>query len=139
MTVLRRREQEIFLCLVDTVVAPAGDLPSARESDALTALDAHLRAAPRINRIGLRAMLRVTDVLPRLHGAPALLHHLDRPARTAALDRLRAGRTTAPVVKALQATAHMTYYGDDRVMRSLGYDADAVVARAAAVRQEHEC
>ena len=30
--------------------------------------------------------------------------------------------------------AKMAYYGDDGVMRSLGYDADAVVARAREVR-----
>jgi hypothetical protein len=62
------------------------------------------------------------------------LRRLSPAARAAALDRIERTAAGAGLVKAVRGIAHLSYYGDDRVMRLLGYDADAVVARAAAVR-----
>ena len=37
-------------------------------------------------------------------------------------------------MKLMKGIAFLAYYGDDRVMRGLGYDADAVIERGRAVR-----
>ena len=99
---MTRGEAARVTALVEEAVGPGGDLPPVRETDAVAAFDAWLRAAPRLNRLVLRGLLRAPWV-----------------------------RTTHEVL--LRVAAHC-YYGDSRVMRSLGYDADAVVARAAALR-----
>ena len=98
---MTRREAERFAALVEDAVHPGDDLPAVRDTDAVAAFDALLRAAPRPNRLLLRALLR-------------------RPR----------GALREPL---LRLAAHC-YYGDAAVMRRLGYDADAVVARAVGVR-----
>jgi hypothetical protein len=92
-------EAKRFAALVEATVHPAGAMPAVAQTDAVAAFDAFLRAAPPINRLALRAMVRwglAKDLIGRV-------------------------------------AAHC-YYGDPRVMLALGYDADAVVARAAGVR-----
>jgi hypothetical protein len=37
-----------------------------------------------------------------------------------------------PLVQALRGLAHLAYYGEDEAALALGYDADAVLARARA-------
>jgi hypothetical protein len=98
-----RREAERFAEFVERDVQPGGDLPPVRETDAVAAFDAWLRAAPRANAWLLRAALLVHPYL-------------------AALDDV------------LHRVATHCYYGNPAVMRRLGYDADAVVARAAELR-----
>jgi len=68
-----RREAELVAALVDEVVRPGGALPPVAQTDAVAAFDALLRAAPRPNRLVLRAALRararlapLDDVLCRL-------------------------------------------------------------------------
>ncbi len=134
--VLGRREAGIFTCFTDVVVAPAGDLPAVAETDALQALDAHLRAAPAVNRAGIRAMLLAVEVGPRLLGRGSRLRTLAREDRVTAVAQMSRHPALGPAVKALQSLATLCYYGDDRVMRLLGYDADAILARAAAVREQ---
>ena len=58
LATLSRREASIFACVCDTVVAPEPLLPPVRETDAVQFLDRWLAAAPRLNRIGLRALSR---------------------------------------------------------------------------------
>jgi hypothetical protein len=101
---MTRREARRFAALVEEAVHPAPDLPPVDQTDAVAAFDAWLRAAPRPNRLLMRALLLV----PPRHAGPIgeLLHRL----------------------------AAFCYYGDAGVMRRLGYDADAVVARAAELR-----
>lgn len=96
---MTRGERRRFTALVERTVRPAGALPRVEDTDAVAAFDAWLRAAPRANRLALRALLR----------APV--------GRAATL---------------LERLAAHCYYGDDAVMRALGYDADAVLARARA-------
>ena len=87
---------------IEAAVAPAPPLPPVAETDAAAAFAAQLAAAPRLNRIAIRALLA---------------------ARAA---HLPLGRAEEP----LRALARMSYYGDLRVMRALGYGPDAVVRRA---------
>ena len=60
---LSRREASIFACVCDTVVAPEPLLPPVRETDAVQFLDRWLAAAPRLNRIGLRAPFYAAELL----------------------------------------------------------------------------
>jgi hypothetical protein len=100
-----RREAGRVRALVEQAVHPGADLPAVRDTDAVAAFDAWLRAAPAPHRLLLRGLLCVPE---RAAGGPAreLL---------------------------LRLAAHC-YYGDAQVLRQLGYDADAIVARATAVR-----
>ena len=127
------REANVFACLVDTVVAPGGPLPPLARTDAMEFLDGYLAASPRLNRIGVRALLHALEVSPRLLGYGARLRGLPVERRLAFLDAV--GRTPAgPAVQGVEVMAKMAYYGDDGVTRTLGYDPDAVVARAREVR-----
>ena len=101
---MTRGEARRFAALVEQAVHPGPDLPPVAQTDAVAAFDAWLRAAPRPNRIAMRALLRVPS------------------------------RHTGPLGELLQRLAAFCYYGDAAVMRLLGYDADAVVARAAELR-----
>jgi len=94
---------------------------------------APLASAPSINRGGLRVMLLAVELGPRLSGAGARLRALPRERRAPALAALAHGRSGKPLL-ALYALAKLAYYGEDPVMRRLGYDAGAVVERARALR-----
>lgn len=127
------REASAFACICDTVVAPAPPLPPVAQTDAAFAFDRTLSASPPLNRAGLRAMVVALELAPLLTSGRRL-RRLPPAARAAALDRIERTAAGAGLVKAVRGIAHLSYYGDDRVMRLLGYDADAVVARAADVR-----
>lgn len=128
MIPLTRREADIFACLVDTVCAgPAA--PSA-----LGAFEHTLSRAPRVNRVGLRALLYAAELAPRLMGRGARLRRLAPADRRAALTALTHGRVGGPF-EGLAALAKLSHYSDDAIMRSLGYDADAVVARGRELRR----
>jgi hypothetical protein len=129
------REANVFACLAETVVAPGGGLPPLARTDALSFLGRYLRAAPRLNRAGLRALLLAVEVGPLALGYGARLRRLRPADRVAYLERLDRGRL-APLAQALEMLAKLAYYGDDGVMRSLGYDADAVVERGRRLRRE---
>jgi hypothetical protein len=101
---MTRREARRFAALVEHAVRPGTELPPVAQTDAVAAFDAWLRAAPRPNRLFMRALL----LLP--------------PERS------------GPAGELLVRLAAYCYYGDVAVMRRLGYDADAVVSRAAALR-----
>ncbi len=135
LTVLKPREASIFAALVDTFVAPVPPLPPVHHTDAAFALDANLAAAPAPNRIALRAALLTLEIAPLALGRGRRLRRLDAAARTELLATLERGPLTG-AVKGLRALAHLSYYGDPEVMLLLGYDADAVVARAAALREQ---
>jgi hypothetical protein len=89
-----------------------------------------------LNALGLRALLYVCELSPRAVGLPRRLRALAPAQRAAALERLE--RSRRPPVKALvkliRGMAMLAYYGDDGVMRRIGYDPDAVLARARALR-----
>lgn len=133
LTVLRPREASIFAAFVDAVVAPTPPLPPVGATGAARALDANLAAAPAVNRLALRQALYALELAPLALGHRSRLRRLDPAARREVLARVEAG-PLGPLVQALRTLAHLGYYGDDAVMRLCGYDADAVVARAAALR-----
>lgn len=99
---MRRRERALIARYVDEAVAPAPPLPPVAATDAVAAFAAQLAAAPRMNRLALRALLVARGV-----GVPL-----------------------GPAEEPLRVLAHMSYYGDLGVMRTLGYDPDAVLRRA---------
>lgn len=134
LVALSPREASIFACLTDAVVAPVAPLPAVALTDAVVAFDALLAASPPLNRRALRLMLLGLELAPRAFGAPGRLRQLDAEGRTAVLLRIDAHPLAGAALKALRSLAHLSYYGDDAVMRSLGYDADGVVGRAAALR-----
>ena len=80
LTALTPREASIFACLTDTVVAPEPVLPPVRETVAVAFLDRWLARSPRLNRIGLRALLYVAELAPRLIGLGARLRRLASPS-----------------------------------------------------------
>ena len=126
--VLSAREASIFNCLCDTVVAPEPPLPPVAETDAVEAFDRLLAAGTPANRAGLRALLLV---------AGAGLRRRPRARRTALLERAATARPAQvrQLAAVLRGLASLTYFGDDGVMRALGYDADERVAAGRAVRE----
>jgi hypothetical protein len=130
------REASIFACVCDTVVAPEPVLPPVHATDAAFFLDRWMARAPRLNRIGLRVLLHVIELSPLALGFGRRLRRLEPGERArwlAALDAREAPplRQLARLVKGM---AFLAYYGDDAVMRRLGYDADANVRRARDLR-----
>jgi hypothetical protein len=133
---LSPREASIFACVCDTVVAPEPALPPVRETDAVEAFDRMLAASPRLNRLGLRALLYAAELSPRAVGGRARLRRLGPDERARALERIE--RATLPqaseLAKLVKGLACLSYYGDDSVMRRLGYDPDERVARGRELR-----
>ena len=136
LRVLTPREASIFACVTETIVAPEPLLPVVRDTTAVACFDTWLWHSPRLNRAGLRGLFYLAEIAPRLLGFGARLRSLPPSERTAALHKAeRSG--PAPVrglVKLVKSLTCLSYYGDDTVMRSLGYDADAVVRRGRELR-----
>ena len=132
---LTPREASIFACVTDTIVAPEPALPAVSQTDAVMSFDRWLSLSPRLNRLGLRALLYAVEVAPRLLGGPARLRRLTNDERGKALERAqRSGSVGAGLTKLVEGLAFLSYYGDEDVMRRLGYDAGANVARARELR-----
>ena len=87
---------------IEDAVAPVPPLPPVADTDAVAAFAAQLAAAPRLNRLAIRALL---------------------VARAA---HVPLGWAEEP----LRALARISYYGDFGVMRVLGYDPGDVLRRA---------
>jgi hypothetical protein len=136
LTALTRREAAIFECVCDTVVAPEPVLPPVRETDAVEFFDSWLARAPRPNRVALRGLLNAAELVPRLRGFRRGLRTLPEPERARLLFELeKAPRPRVrQLVKLLRSMTLMSYYGDDGVMRRLGYDPEARLRRARALR-----
>jgi hypothetical protein len=100
------RERATLTGVIETFVAPVAPLPPVRDTDAVPAFERSLAAGPRLNALAIRAGIQL----------------------------VRLGLRRGPLAKAIASLAYLHYYGDDRVLRLLGYDPDAVLARAAEVR-----
>jgi hypothetical protein len=137
LTAISPREASIFACLTDTVVAPEPVLPPVRETDAVAFFDRWLSRAPRANRIGLRLTLWAIELAPLATRRGARLRRLPVPERARYLRELeRAPRAEVrQVLKLVKGAAYLSYYGDDGVMRRVGYDADANVRRGRELRR----
>ncbi|HEY6761338.1 MAG TPA: hypothetical protein VI318_17700 [Baekduia sp.] len=122
MTALSPREQSIFACVADTLLAPAPPLPPIRDTDAVKAFDNWLTLAPRLNRLALRALLLGLELAPRLTRTRTRWRRLPPQRRLAILDALAARRPGGKaIVDALRASAAVSYYGDAHVSALLGY------------------
>ena len=130
--VIAPREASILAALADAAAAPEPPLPPVAATDAAAAFDAWLAAAPRRNRLGLRAGLLA---LERASGRRRF-RSLDRAGRIAVLRRLQRSRLplVSQLAEALRAAAVVSYHGDARVMAALGYDAEARVREVRAGR-----
>jgi hypothetical protein len=122
--------------MCDTVVAPEPALPAVRDTDAVASFDALLARSPRANRIALRMALHASEMTPRALGLGGRLRQLSEADRARALATAERARSPQlrQLVKALKSLMFMSYYGDDRVMLQLGYDAEARVARGRELR-----
>jgi hypothetical protein len=136
LTTLTPREASIFACWCDTVVAPGGVLPPVNATDAVEFFDFWLDSAPRLNRAGLKGLLYVVELAPRLLGFKTRLRALPEEDRARALHAIE--RAKAPqlrqLAKLMKGVAFLSYYGDHGIMRSLGYDADERVQTGRALR-----
>jgi len=130
------REASIFACLTDTAVAPEPVLPPVRETDATVFFDEWMSLSPQLIARGVRSLLYAFEVAPLLLGFGHRLRRLDVDDRARFLKRVE----KAPVVqvrqvaKLVKSFAFFAYYGDDRVMRRCGYDADANLRRGRELR-----
>jgi hypothetical protein len=134
---LSPREASIFACFTDAVVAPEPVLPPVRETDAIEFFDDWMARAPRLNRVGMRALLYALELSPLLTGSTRTrLRRLDRDARAAWVAAMeRAPRPEMRLVfKLLEGAAQLSYWGDDQMMKRVGYDADANVRRGRELR-----
>jgi hypothetical protein len=136
MKAISEREASMFACLTDTVVAPAGLLPPVRETDAALFFDSWLARAPKLNALGLRAMVVAAELAPYAFGYRGRLRQLSETDRAGFLHRVE--RHPAPPVRQLaklvKGIAFLCYYGDDGVMVGLGYDATTNVQRGRDLR-----
>lgn len=136
LSALSPREASIFACVCDTVVAPEPVLPAVRDTDAVASFDRWLAVSPRLNRLGLRAVLYAAELAPRLLGFSARLRALPEPERARLLGALESAgeRRVRELVRLVKGIACLSYYGDDGVMLRLGYDAEANARRGRELR-----
>jgi hypothetical protein len=69
----------------------------------------------------MRAMVLAAELAPRALGKRARLRRLGENDRAQVLREAEASRAK-PLVDALEFVARLSYFGDDGVMRMLGYD-----------------
>jgi hypothetical protein len=133
---LAPREASIFACLVDTVAAPEPLLPAVARTDCAFAFDRWMAAAPALNARGMRGLLLALELMPLAMGYRKRFRRLpasDRARFIHAIER-SSSQHVKQLVKVLKGAAFLAYYGDDTVMRKVGYDAQANLERARAVR-----
>jgi hypothetical protein len=135
---LTPREASIFACLVDTAVAPEPLLPPVAQTDCAFYFDRWLCHSPRQNRVGLKAVLWALELGPLAGGFRHRMRRLSEPERIRWLHTIEKSRHSPvrQVVKLIKGAAFLSYYGDDAIMRRIGYDADANVARGRRLRAE---
>lgn len=136
MNSISDREASIFACFVETVVAPQPLLPPVSDTDAAAFFDRWMTLAPKANAAGLRAAIFAIEVAPLALGHRRRMRKLGRAERARYLQQLEKHKA-APIrqaTKALKGIAFLCYYGDDGLMKQLGYDPDANVERGRRLR-----
>jgi hypothetical protein len=132
---LTPREASIFACFTDAVVAPEPVLPAVRDTDAVVSFDDWISRAPRLNRLGMRALLYVLELSPLVTGSRSRLRGLDRGGRARWVRAIEHARPELKLAfKLLKSAAQLSYWGNDRVMLEVGYDADANLRRGRELR-----
>ena len=136
LSVLTPREASIFACLVDTVAAPEPLLPPVSHTDAAFFFDRWMGASPKPNAIGMRALLYVVELLPLALGHGGRFRRLPEPERVRYLKRIEASRNphVRQLTRLIKGAAFLSYYGDDDIMRRVGYDPDANLERGRELR-----
>jgi hypothetical protein len=136
LNTISNREASIFACLIDTVVEPVPPLPPVAQTDAVAFFDRWMERSPAQLRLAFRALVHFAEVAPLLVGFRHRLRRLPAPERLRYIQRLE--RAPLPPIRQVamlvNGMATLAYYGDDEVMRMLGYDADASVARGRELR-----
>jgi hypothetical protein len=135
---LAPREASIFACLVDTVAAPEPLLPPVAQTDCAFAFDRWMAGSPALNARGMRALLLALELAPLALGYRNRFRRLEPETRAeflAVLER-NPSRQLRQLTKLLKGAAFLSYYGDDAVMRRVGYDAAANVERGRLLRAE---
>jgi hypothetical protein len=133
---LAPREASIFACLVDTVAAPEPVLPPVAQTDCAFAFDRWMAASPALNARGMRALLLALEVMPLAMGFGSRFRRLsqDQRARFVKTVEHSPNKHLRQLAKVLKGAAYLAYYGDDGVMKRVGYDAQANLDRARALR-----
>jgi hypothetical protein len=136
LSVLTPREASIFACLVDTVAAPEPLLPPVSQTDAAFFFDRWMAASPRPNATGLRALLYLVELAPLALGFGHRFRRLAADERVRYIDAIEHSRNVhvRQLSKLIKGAAFLSYYGDDEIMRRLGYDADAKLERSRELR-----
>jgi hypothetical protein len=133
---LAPREASIFACLVDTLAAPEPVLPPVAQTDCAFAFDRWMAASPAVNARGMRALLLALEVMPVTMGFGHRFRRLPVHERAHFFQKVEhsPNKHLRQLTKVLKGAAFLAYYGDDNVMRRIGYDAQANVDRARALR-----
>jgi hypothetical protein len=134
---LRPREAAVFASLTEIYCRPGQALPPVAATDAVTFIDEFGARSRALNRIGFRVILWLVELAPLVRGYGATFTRLaaDRQAQfVRALDRSRL-QLLQVGFRLLKTLAVMSYYGDPGVLRAIGYDAEANVARGRALRR----
>lgn len=129
------REASIFACFTDAVVAPEPVLPPVRDTDAVAFFDRWMELLPRANRAGMRALLLLAELAPiATHGGR--FRRLDRDRRADWVRRVEQSGNghVRMLMKLMESAAQLSYYGNDAVLRRLGYDAEANLRRGRELR-----
>lgn len=130
------REASIFACVAETLVQPRPPLPPIAATDTVASFDRWMALSPPRNRAGFRALLYVLEVGPRLTGRRRRLRRLDPSERRRYWHAL--GSAPLPSIRELaklvEAMVFASYYGDDAIMRTLGYDPEANLRRGRELR-----
>jgi hypothetical protein len=131
---LKPREAAIFAALTDAYCAPFSR--PVGETDAVAFADELTLVSPQVNRIGFRVILRLVDFAPFLRGYRNRFCRLAREQRNQFLHGLDTSRwfILRTAGRLLKTITLMSYYGDAGVLRALGYDPDANLARGRAAR-----
>jgi hypothetical protein len=137
LSVLAPREASIFACLVDTIAAPEPLLPPVAQTDCAFFFDRWMAAAPVVNARGMRLLLYVVELMPLALGYGARLRRLPVESRVRYFNALEhsPNAQVRQLTKLLKGAALLAYYGDEAIMRRVGYDPDARVARGRELRQ----
>jgi hypothetical protein len=135
---LTAREASIFACFTDAVVAPEPPiLPAVKDTDAVAFFDDWMARSPALNRLGMRALLYVLELSPLIAGPRRTrlrrLARADRANWLAAVEHAPRAELRL-VYKLVKGAAQLSYWGDDSLMKRVGYDADANVRRGRELR-----
>jgi hypothetical protein len=138
LRVLTPREASIFACLVDTVVAPEPLLPPVGQTDCAFFFDRWMAASPTANARGMRALLYVLEVMPLALGFGARLRRLPVDERARYLKAIEHNKNqhVRQLTKLVKGAALLAYYGDENIMRIVGYDPEATLARGRELRMK---